>query len=42
MGIGTALQLLALDRPGAVLWMWFTGVFDIATKYAESLIAVKC
>jgi AGCS family alanine or glycine:cation symporter len=27
--------------PGAVLWMWLTGVFGIATKYAESLIAVK-
>jgi AGCS family alanine or glycine:cation symporter len=35
---GTAI---ALGRPGAVLWMWFTGVFGMATKYAESLIAVK-
>ena len=23
------------------LWTWLTGVFGIATKYAESLIAVK-
>lgn len=27
--------------PGAVLWMWLTGVFGIATKYAEALLAVK-
>jgi AGCS family alanine or glycine:cation symporter len=38
IGVGTAI---ALGGPGAVLWMWFTGVFGIATKYAESLIAVK-
>jgi AGCS family alanine or glycine:cation symporter len=36
--VGTAI---ALGGPGAVLWMWFTGVFGIATKYVESLIAVK-
>ncbi len=30
-----------LGGPGAVLWMWFTGVFGIATKYAETLIAIK-
>ena len=24
-----------------MLWCWLTGVFGIATKYAESLIAVK-
>ncbi|MDR3048461.1 MAG: sodium:alanine symporter family protein [Elusimicrobiota bacterium] len=38
VGVGTAI---ALGGPGAVLWMWLTGVFGIATKYAESLIAVK-
>ena len=38
IGIGTAI---ALGGPGAVLWCWLTGVFGIATKYAESLIAVK-
>ena len=38
VGVGTAV---ALGGPGAVLWMWLTGVFGIATKYAESLIAVK-
>ena len=29
------------DRPGAVLWCWLSGVFGIATKYAEGLLAVK-
>ena len=37
-GGGTAVFL---GGPGAVLWCWLTGVFGIATKYAESLIAVK-
>ena len=30
-----------LGGPGAVLWMWLTGVFGIATKYGESLLSVK-
>ena len=38
VGVGTAI---ALGGPGAVLWMWLTGIFGIATKYAETLIAVK-
>lgn len=38
IGVGTAI---ALGGPGAVFWCWITGVFGIATKYAESLIAVK-
>jgi AGCS family alanine or glycine:cation symporter len=38
IGVGTAI---ALGGPGALLWMWLTGVFGIATKYSESLIAVK-
>ena len=38
VGVGTAI---ALGGPGAVLWMWLTGVFGMATKYAETLIAVK-
>ena len=38
IGVATAI---ALGGPGAVLWCWLTGVFGIATKYAESLIAVK-
>ena len=38
VGVGTAV---ALGGPGAVLWIWLTGVFGIATKYAEALVAVK-
>ena len=38
IGVGTAI---ALGGPGAVFWCWLTGVFGIATTYAESLIAVK-
>lgn len=38
VGVATAL---ALGGPGALFWMWLTGVFGIATKYAETLIAVK-
>lgn len=38
VGVGTAVYL---GGPGAVFWCWLTGVFGIATKYAESLIAVK-
>ena len=38
IGVGTAI---ALGGPGAVFWCWITGIFGIATKYAESLIAVK-
>ena len=38
IGVGTAI---ALGGPGAVLWVWLTGVFGIATKYAESYISVK-
>jgi AGCS family alanine or glycine:cation symporter len=32
---------VAVGGPGAVLWMWLTGVFGISTKYAEALLAVK-
>ena len=32
---------VAAGGPGAVLWMWLTGVFSIATKYAEALLSVK-
>lgn len=38
IGVGTAI---AIGGPGAVLWCWLIGVFGIATKYSESLIAVK-
>lgn len=38
IGVGTAI---VRGGPGAILWMWLMGIFGIATKYAESLIAVK-
>lgn len=38
VGVATAV---ALGGPGAVLWMWLTGVFGMATKYSEALLAVK-
>jgi AGCS family alanine or glycine:cation symporter len=38
VGVATAI---AAGGPGAVLWMWLTGVFGIATKYAESLLSVR-
>ena len=38
IGVGTAVYL---GGPGADFWCWITGVFGIATKYAESLISVK-
>jgi AGCS family alanine or glycine:cation symporter len=38
VGVATAV---AAGGPGAVLWMWLTGVFGIATKYAEALLAIR-
>ena len=38
VGVATAV---AAGGPGAVLWMWLTGVFGIATKYSEALLSVK-
>ena len=38
IGVATAI---ALGGPGVVLWCWLTGVFGIATKYAEGLLAIK-
>ena len=38
VGVATAV---ALGGPGAVMWCWLTGIFGMATKYAEGLLAVK-
>jgi AGCS family alanine or glycine:cation symporter len=38
VGVATAV---AAGGPGAVLWMWLTGVFGIATKYTEAVLSVK-
>lgn len=38
VGVATAITL---GGPGAVLWCWFTGIFGMSTKYAESFIGIK-
>lgn len=38
VGVATAISL---GGPGAVFWCWLTGVFGIATKYGEGLLAIK-
>ena len=37
-GVGTAV---ALGGPGALLWMWVTGLLGMATKYVEALLAIR-
>ncbi len=37
-GVSTAV---ALGGPGAIFWMWVTGLVGMATKYSESFLAVK-
>jgi AGCS family alanine or glycine:cation symporter len=37
-GVATAI---AAGGPGALFWMWVTGVFGMATKYAEAVLAVR-
>ncbi|MEW6440027.1 MAG: sodium:alanine symporter family protein [bacterium] len=37
-GVATAL---AAGGPGALFWMWMTGLFGMATKYAEAVLAVR-
>lgn len=38
IGVATAV---AAGGPGAVFWMWISGILGMATKYAESLLSVK-
>lgn len=38
VGVSTAI---AMGGPGAVFWMWMTGVLGIATKYAEAVLALR-
>lgn len=38
VGVATAI---AFGGPGAIFWMWISGVLGIATKYAEALLSVK-
>lgn len=38
VGVATAI---ALGGPGAMFWMWITGLLGMATKYSEALLSVK-
>ncbi|MFZ5759399.1 MAG: alanine/glycine:cation symporter family protein [Thermodesulfobacteriota bacterium] len=38
VGVATAISI---GGPGAVFWMWMTGLVGMATKYAEAVLAVK-
>ncbi len=38
VGVATAITL---GGPGAVFWMWMTGLVGMATKYSEAVLAVK-
>ena len=37
-GVATAI---AVGGPGAMFWMWITGLFGMATKYSEAVLAIK-
>ncbi len=37
-GVATAI---AMGGPGALFWMWITGLVGMATKYSEAVLAVK-
>ena len=38
VGVATAM---AMGGPGALFWMWMTGLVGMATKYAEAILSVK-
>ena len=38
VGVATAV---GTGGPGAVFWLWFTGLLGMATKYGEAILAVK-
>lgn len=38
VGVATAI---GIGGPGALLWMWITGLVGMATKYAEAFLAVR-
>jgi AGCS family alanine or glycine:cation symporter len=37
-GVATAI---AVGGPGALFWMWMTGLFGMAIKYSEAILSVK-
>ena len=38
VGVATAI---AAGGPGALFWMWVTGLVGMATKYSEAVLAVR-
>jgi AGCS family alanine or glycine:cation symporter len=38
VGVSVAI---ATGGPGALFWMWVTGLFGMATKYSEAVLAIK-
>lgn len=38
VGVATAI---AIGGPGALFWMWMTGLLGMATKYSEAFLAVR-
>jgi AGCS family alanine or glycine:cation symporter len=38
--VGVSLAI-TMGGPGALFWMWVTGLFGMATKYSEALLAIK-
>jgi len=38
VGVASAI---VVGGPGALFWMWVTGIFGMATKYAEAVLAIK-
>ncbi|MGQ9843622.1 MAG: alanine/glycine:cation symporter family protein [Spirochaetota bacterium] len=39
--IAGVASAIAVGGPGAMFWMWLTGLFGMATKYSEAVLAVK-
>jgi AGCS family alanine or glycine:cation symporter len=37
-GVATAI---AIGGPGAIFWMWASGLFAMATKYSEAILGLK-
>jgi AGCS family alanine or glycine:cation symporter len=38
--VGVSLAI-TMGGPGALFWMWITGLFGMATKYSEAVLAIK-
>ncbi|NQT79774.1 MAG: sodium:alanine symporter family protein [Candidatus Aminicenantes bacterium] len=38
--VGVSLAI-TIGGPGALFWLWVTGIFGMATKYSEAVLAIK-